>query len=46
MWATYIEPDPGYHRQYDQLYRKVYKKMYRRLKPLYKKIRTITGYPE
>ena len=39
-------PNPGTQRQYDQLYREVYKKMYRRLKPLYEKIRSITGYPE
>jgi sugar (pentulose or hexulose) kinase len=43
--ATF-EPDPRHHRQYDALYRQVYKKMYRRLKPLYRKIREITGYPE
>ena len=40
------EPDPRKHRLYDDLYRKVYQKMYKRLKPLYKKIRDITGYPE
>ncbi len=40
------EPDPLHQRQYDALYRQVYKKMYRRLKPLYEKIRDITGYPE
>jgi sugar (pentulose or hexulose) kinase len=40
------QPDPNFHRQYDRLYREVYKKMYRRLKPLYEKIRLITGYPE
>lgn len=41
-----FEPDPGAHKIYDALYRRVYKKMYRRLKPLYKEIRNITGYPE
>ncbi len=41
-----FEPNPRHHRQYDALYRQVYKKMYRRLKPLYRKIRKITGYPE
>ncbi|HSO18533.1 MAG TPA: FGGY-family carbohydrate kinase [Desulfosarcina sp.] len=41
-----FEPDPGHHRLYDALYRNVYKKMYRRLRPLYHKIRRITGYPE
>jgi len=30
---------------YDGLYRRVYRKMYRRLRPLYKEIRHITGYP-
>ncbi|MGB0495658.1 MAG: FGGY-family carbohydrate kinase [Kangiellaceae bacterium] len=30
---------------YDLLYKQVYKKMYSRLKPLYKAIRKITGYP-
>jgi sugar (pentulose or hexulose) kinase len=41
-----FEPDPRNHRQYDRLYREVYKKMYPRLKPLYEKIREITGYPQ
>lgn len=40
------EPEPQHQRQYDALYHQVYKKMYRRLKPLYEKIRDITGYPE
>ncbi|MCG6893035.1 MAG: FGGY-family carbohydrate kinase [Desulfobacteraceae bacterium] len=40
-----FEPDSGNHRLYDALYRQVYKKMYRRLRPLYEKIREITGYP-
>ncbi len=40
------EPDPRNHRHYEALYRDVYKKMYRRLKPLYKRIREITGYPK
>jgi len=31
---------------YEQLYQQVYKKMYQQLKPLYKKIKEITGYPE
>jgi sugar (pentulose or hexulose) kinase len=31
---------------YDQLYESVYKRMYQHLKPLYDKIRHITGYPE
>jgi sugar (pentulose or hexulose) kinase len=40
------EPDQKKHRLYDALYHDVYKKMYKRLKPLYKRIREITGYPE
>ncbi len=40
-----FDPDPGNRRLYDELYREVYLKMYRRLKPLYEKIREITGYP-
>ena len=41
-----FEPDMSVHRLYDSLYRKVYTKLYRRLKPLYRRIRDITGYPE
>ena len=41
-----FEPDQGNHRLYDSLYHDVYKKMYKRLKPLYKRIREITGYPK
>jgi sugar (pentulose or hexulose) kinase len=41
-----FEPDPTNQRLYDDLYRQVYKRMYRRLRPLYEKIRAITGYPE
>ena len=33
-------------RVYDGLYKNVYKKMYRELKPSYKAIQTITGYPK
>jgi sugar (pentulose or hexulose) kinase len=40
------EPDRKNHRMYDALYREVYKKMYKRLKPLYERIREITGYPK
>jgi sugar (pentulose or hexulose) kinase len=40
-----FEPDPERHARYDALYRGVYLKLYRRLKPLYKEIRRITGYP-
>jgi len=41
-----FEPDPRMHEMYDALYKEVYRAMYRRLRPLYKKIRRITGYPE
>ena len=41
-----FEPDMGTHRLYDQLYHQVYKKMYKRLRPIYQKIREITGYPK
>jgi sugar (pentulose or hexulose) kinase len=40
-----FEPDPANREIYDGLYREVYLKMYRRLQPLYRKIRSITGYP-
>ncbi len=40
-----FEPDLSAHAVYDALYRQVYRCMYRRLKPLYKRIRRITGYP-
>ena len=40
------EPDQKNHRLYDALYHDVYKKMYKRLKPLYERIREITGYPK
>ena len=39
------EPDIQNHRLYEALYNDVYKKMYKRLKPLYRRIREITGYP-
>ncbi|HEX7441117.1 MAG TPA: FGGY-family carbohydrate kinase, partial [Caldimonas sp.] len=40
-----FEPDPGAVRTYDALYREVYCELYPRLKPLYRRIRAITGYP-
>ena len=40
------EPNRRHHRMYDALYHDVYKKMYKRLKPLYERIREITGYPK
>ena len=41
-----FEPDQKNHALYDALYHDVYKKMYQRLKPLYERIREITGYPK
>lgn len=40
-----FEPDVKNQQMYDELYNDVYKKMYKRLKPLYERIREITGYP-
>jgi sugar (pentulose or hexulose) kinase len=40
-----FEPDQKNHGLYDALYQDVYRKMYKRLKPLYERIREITGYP-
>jgi sugar (pentulose or hexulose) kinase len=40
-----FEPDPRQRAVYDGLYREVYRRMYKRLRPLYEKIREITGYP-
>jgi sugar (pentulose or hexulose) kinase len=39
------DPDPDAAATYDALYRRVYRPMYDRLKPLYREIRAITGYP-
>jgi sugar (pentulose or hexulose) kinase len=41
-----FEPNRKNHQLYDALYHDVYKKMYKRLKPLYERIREITGYPK
>ena len=40
-----FDPDPRNREIYDGLYSEVYLKMYRRLRPMYEKIRKITGYP-
>lgn len=40
-----FEPDPAAQKVYDELYRDVYRELYPRLKPLYQRIRDITGYP-
>jgi sugar (pentulose or hexulose) kinase len=39
------DPDPATHAIYDELFRDVYRRMYGRLRPLYRSIRRITGYP-
>ena len=41
-----FEPNPKNQKLYNALYHDVYKKMYKRLKPLYERIREITGYPK
>jgi sugar (pentulose or hexulose) kinase len=41
-----FQPQPEAQRIYQRLYTEVYQHMYRRLKPLYRSIRDITGYPE
>jgi sugar (pentulose or hexulose) kinase len=43
--GTLFEPDPEARKIYEALYRDVYRKMYKKLKPLYQRIREITGYP-
>jgi sugar (pentulose or hexulose) kinase len=40
-----FEPDRRRADLYEQLYQRVYRQMYRRLRPLYREIREITGYP-
>lgn len=40
-----FEVDPDARRIYDALYREVYQEIYPRLRPLYQRIRRITGYP-
>jgi sugar (pentulose or hexulose) kinase len=40
-----FEPDPDARKTYDALYREVYLPLYPRLRPLYRRIRAITGYP-
>jgi sugar (pentulose or hexulose) kinase len=42
---TIFEPNQKNHDQYDLLYHQVYKGMYKVLKPMYERIRDITGYP-
>jgi len=40
-----FEPNKAQHAVYDDLYNAVYKRLYTRLRPLYERIRDITGYP-
>lgn len=44
--ARVFEPNWNTHHLYQRLYHEVYGKLYNRLKPLYQKIRDITGYPQ
>jgi sugar (pentulose or hexulose) kinase len=44
--ARVFEPNLQNHEIYDGLYTQVYLPMYHRLRPLYERIREITGYPE
>ncbi len=39
------DPDPAAHALYEELYRTVYLRLYEQLRPLYREIRRITGYP-
>jgi len=41
-----FEPNRENQQLYEQLYNDVYQKMYKQLKPLYERIRKITGYPK
>lgn len=41
-----FEPNMTTYRLYNDLYHDIYQKMYKRLKPFYKRIREITGYPK
>lgn len=43
--GTQFHPESSAQRTYEQLYRDVYLPLYPRLKPLYQRIREITGYP-
>ena len=43
--ADRFEPDPAASKVYEDLYQSVYLAMYERLRPLYREIRRITGYP-
>lgn len=40
-----LDPDAAAHARYEELYRGVYRPLYGRLRPLYRRIRRVTGYP-
>lgn len=40
-----VQPDPAAGATYDALYREVYRPLYGRLRPLYVRLRALTGYP-
>ena len=44
--GQWLEPEPEPAHTYEQLYRRVYCRMYQRLRPLYRDIQAITGYPD
>ena len=44
--AEVFEPIPENRQLYSQLYESVYSKTYEQLRPLYKEIQRITGYPK
>ncbi len=45
-YDTEFKPDPGNVEIYSKLYKQVYQKVYKSLRPLYRNIQDITGYPE
>ena len=40
-----VQPDKSRQALYHQLYTRVYRPLYTQLQPLYREIRSITGYP-
>ena len=44
--GSVFEPNSKSVKIYDELFKKVYSKTYRRLRPLYRVIQAVTGYPE
>lgn len=44
--GSVFEPDPKSVNIYEELFKKVYSKTYPRLRPLYRVIQSVTGYPE